>query len=168
MCRHPSCSPGLPHIQEAQRREKYDELVAKERDLNNFMDSFPSRRASKLDESRSRQDAIVALLERITWNEGATAMRRCRSILLWMELRNGEADDAWCLTTLRQAIDCGLSNGVWFAQSTCLAAIRQRPEFAQLRFAMEQRVAAIFDAYCGDSVSQPSRPVSAELPTQGF
>lgn len=56
----------MPHTQEAARREKYEELVAKERDLNNFMDSFPSRRASKLDEARSKQDAIVALLERIT------------------------------------------------------------------------------------------------------
>ncbi len=145
----------------------YREMVAPQPEpLPPFIDALRVVLGSVLKETPS--DAHLALLERITWNEGATAMRRCRSILLWMELRNGEADDAWCLTTLRQAIDCGLSNGVWFAQSTCLAAIRQRPEFAQLRFAMEQRVAAIFDAYCGDSVSQPSRPVSAELPTQGF
>ncbi|KAJ9521037.1 hypothetical protein QJQ45_022755, partial [Haematococcus lacustris] len=46
-------------------REKFEELVAKERDLTNFMDSFPSRRADKLAELRSKQDAIVALLEKI-------------------------------------------------------------------------------------------------------
>lgn len=29
--------------------------MAKERDLTNFMDSFPSRRAAKLDEARNKQ-----------------------------------------------------------------------------------------------------------------
>lgn len=46
-------------------REKFEELVAKERDLNNFMDSFPSRRAAKLEELRHKQDAIVALLDKM-------------------------------------------------------------------------------------------------------
>jgi len=46
-------------------REKFQELVAKERDLSNFMDSFPSRKAAKLDEMRAKQDAIVAQLEKI-------------------------------------------------------------------------------------------------------
>ncbi len=40
--------------------------MAKERDLTNFMDSFPSRRAAKLEEQRAKQDAIVAALERIS------------------------------------------------------------------------------------------------------
>lgn len=40
--------------------------MAKERDLNNFLDSFPKRRADKLEEMRSKQDAIVSLLEKIT------------------------------------------------------------------------------------------------------
>ncbi len=37
------------------RREKFEELVAKERDLNNFMDSFPSRKAAKAEEQRAKQ-----------------------------------------------------------------------------------------------------------------
>eukprot|EP00197_Chlamydomonas_leiostraca_P011457 CAMPEP_0202869542 /NCGR_PEP_ID=MMETSP1391-20130828/12512_1 /ASSEMBLY_ACC=CAM_ASM_000867 /TAXON_ID=1034604 /ORGANISM="Chlamydomonas leiostraca, Strain SAG 11-49" /LENGTH=623 /DNA_ID=CAMNT_0049549875 /DNA_START=192 /DNA_END=2063 /DNA_ORIENTATION=+ len=58
-------SPAINAAEEAAKREKYDELVAKERDLTNFMDSFPSRRAAKLDENRNKQDSIVGLLERI-------------------------------------------------------------------------------------------------------
>lgn len=51
---------------EASKREKFEELVAKERDLNNFLDSFPSRKASKLGEKQAKEDAIVALLDKIT------------------------------------------------------------------------------------------------------
>ena len=51
-------------------REKYDELVAKERDLNNFMDSFPSRRAEKTREAQEKQDAIVAVLDKIAKLQG--------------------------------------------------------------------------------------------------
>ncbi len=40
--------------------------MAKERDLNNFMDSFPSRRASKMEEAASKQDSIISLLEKIS------------------------------------------------------------------------------------------------------
>jgi len=58
--------PQFNAAEEAARREKYDELVAKERDLNNFMDSFPSRRAAKLEEASAKQDAIVGMLEKIT------------------------------------------------------------------------------------------------------
>ncbi|KAJ9521039.1 hypothetical protein QJQ45_022757 [Haematococcus lacustris] len=58
-------SPAVNAAEEATKREKFEELVAKERDLTNFMDSFPSRRADKLAELRSKQDAIVALLEKI-------------------------------------------------------------------------------------------------------
>ena len=39
--------------------------MTKERDLNNFMDSFPSRRAAKLEERRAKEDGIVALLDKI-------------------------------------------------------------------------------------------------------
>ncbi len=55
-----------PRFSLASRSEKFEELVAKERDLTNFMDSFPSRRAAKLEEMRAKQDAIVALLDRIS------------------------------------------------------------------------------------------------------
>ncbi|KAG1670889.1 hypothetical protein FOA52_000391 [Chlamydomonas sp. UWO 241] len=58
-------APQINAAEEAARREKYEELVAKERDLNNFMDSFPSRRADKMQETRDKQDAIVGLLEKI-------------------------------------------------------------------------------------------------------
>ncbi|GAX82423.1 hypothetical protein CEUSTIGMA_g9851.t1 [Chlamydomonas eustigma] len=60
----------LNAAEEAAKREKFDELVAKERDLNNFMDSFPSRRAEKLKETQDKQDAIVSLLEKITKLQG--------------------------------------------------------------------------------------------------
>jgi len=63
-------SPAVNAAEEAAKREKFEELVAKERDLTNFMDSFPSRRAAKMDEMRAKQDAIVALLERINKLQG--------------------------------------------------------------------------------------------------
>lgn len=59
-------TPAVNAAEEAQKREKYEELVAKERDLTNFMDSFPSRKAAKLEEARTRQDSIVAILEKLT------------------------------------------------------------------------------------------------------
>lgn len=46
-------------------REKFQELVAKEQDLSNFMDGFPGRKAAKIEEMRTRQDAIVGQLEKI-------------------------------------------------------------------------------------------------------
>eukprot|EP00798_Chlamydomonas_sp_ICE-L_P011195 gene11195-18812_t len=59
-------SPAVNASEEASKREKYEELVTKERDLTNFMDSFPSRKATKLDEARTRQDSIVSLLDKLT------------------------------------------------------------------------------------------------------
>eukprot|EP00877_Chromochloris_zofingiensis_P002084 jgi/Chrzof1/11877/Cz06g13080.t1 len=56
---------AAPAKDDPARREKYEELVAKERELNAFLDAFPERKASKLAELASRQDAIVAVLERI-------------------------------------------------------------------------------------------------------
>lgn len=56
---------AMPALPPAGRREKFQELIVKERDLSNFMDGFPSRKAAKVDEMRARQDAIVGLLERI-------------------------------------------------------------------------------------------------------
>ena len=44
--------------------------MAKERDLNNFMDSFPSRRAEKTREAQEKQDGIVALLDKIAKLQG--------------------------------------------------------------------------------------------------
>jgi intraflagellar transport protein 74 len=46
-------------------REKFEELVQKERELNNFMDSFPSSKAEKLGEKQSREDAILNCLDKI-------------------------------------------------------------------------------------------------------
>ena len=40
--------------------------MLKERDLNNFMDGFPSVRAAKATERQARQDAIVALLDKMS------------------------------------------------------------------------------------------------------
>lgn len=39
--------------------------MTKERDLSNFMDGFPARKAAKVEEMRARQDAIVGQLEKI-------------------------------------------------------------------------------------------------------
>jgi len=63
-------SHACAHMAIRMCREKYDELVAKERDLNNFMDSFPSRRAEKTREAQEKQDAIVALLDKIAKLQG--------------------------------------------------------------------------------------------------
>ncbi|MEW5313546.1 MAG: hypothetical protein WDW38_005106 [Sanguina aurantia] len=52
--------------EEASRREKFDELLVKERVINDFMDVFPSSKAVKVTERQSKEDAVVALLERIT------------------------------------------------------------------------------------------------------
>eukprot|EP00200_Dunaliella_tertiolecta_P010673 CAMPEP_0202381376 /NCGR_PEP_ID=MMETSP1127-20130417/35240_1 /ASSEMBLY_ACC=CAM_ASM_000462 /TAXON_ID=3047 /ORGANISM="Dunaliella tertiolecta, Strain CCMP1320" /LENGTH=623 /DNA_ID=CAMNT_0048980319 /DNA_START=178 /DNA_END=2049 /DNA_ORIENTATION=+ len=57
--------PAVNAAEEAAKREKFQELVAKERDLSNFMDGFPSRKAAKVEEMRAKQDAIVAQLEKI-------------------------------------------------------------------------------------------------------
>lgn len=38
---------------------------AQERDLNNFMDGFPGLKAAKAAEAQAKQDATVALLDRI-------------------------------------------------------------------------------------------------------
>lgn len=52
--KHPAC------------RAKYDELRAKERELNAFVDAFPQRRAAKQAELTAKQEAIVALLHHLT------------------------------------------------------------------------------------------------------
>ncbi|KAF5830861.1 hypothetical protein DUNSADRAFT_13941 [Dunaliella salina] len=57
--------PAVNAAEEAAKREKFQELVAKERDLSNFMDGFPSRKAAKVEEMRAKQDTIVAQLEKI-------------------------------------------------------------------------------------------------------
>lgn len=51
---------------EASKREKFDELVAKERELNTFVDSFPSRKAAKAAEMSAAADSVLALLDRIS------------------------------------------------------------------------------------------------------
>ena len=58
------------------------------------MDSFPSRRASKLDEARQKQDAIVALLERIAKLQGlATSALPSQKKFREMQVR----DTGWIL-----------------------------------------------------------------------
>lgn len=70
-----TAAPGAaaPAADDASRREKYEELVTKERELNAFLDSFPSKRAAKMGELQERSDAISATLERITKLEGLAA-----------------------------------------------------------------------------------------------
>lgn len=46
-------------------REKFEELQAKERELNAFLDAFPQRKAAKQSELTAKQEAIVAVLERM-------------------------------------------------------------------------------------------------------
>ncbi len=147
--------------------ETYREMIAPQAaPLPPFIDALRIVLGSVLKETPP--DAHLALLPQITWNEGATAMRRCRSLLLLMELRKGEAAGEWFLETLRQVMDLGLCNAVWFARATCLDGIRDRPEFEPLRRVIEKRRAEIFDAYCGDANSQPSQPVGEAMATEGF
>lgn len=57
-----ACTPSSPPLTHPRphNSEKYDELVAKERDLTDFMDSFPSRRAAKIEEARNKQVCMSA------------------------------------------------------------------------------------------------------------
>ncbi|KAF8068364.1 IFT74 [Scenedesmus sp. PABB004] len=50
---------------DASRREKFGELVGKERELRAFMDAFPQRRAAKAAELAARGEAINAALARL-------------------------------------------------------------------------------------------------------
>lgn len=61
---------GAAAAEEKANREKFEELLAKERDLNNFMDGFPSRKAAKMQEKQQREDGIVAALEKIVKMQG--------------------------------------------------------------------------------------------------
>ena len=113
-------------------------------------------------------DAHLALLPTVGFGDGATPTRRCRTLLLWMELRKGEADVEWILDTLRQAIGYGLSDATWFDRSDCLAPVRDLPEFGQMRQLIAQRTASIVDAYCSDAISQPSPRADVGMETEGF
>ncbi|KAI8472521.1 MAG: hypothetical protein J3K34DRAFT_457787 [Monoraphidium minutum] len=57
-------APGDAADEQA-RREKYQELCAKEREIAAFIDAFPSRRDAKRRELAERQDAVAAALERL-------------------------------------------------------------------------------------------------------
>ncbi|GLI70068.1 hypothetical protein VaNZ11_014839 [Volvox africanus] len=61
---------GAAAAEEKANREKFEELLAKERDLNNFMDGFPSRKAAKMQEKQSKEDGIVAILEKVVKMQG--------------------------------------------------------------------------------------------------
>ncbi|KAG2495583.1 hypothetical protein HYH03_006183 [Edaphochlamys debaryana] len=61
---------GAAAAEEKANREKFEELLAKERDLNNFMDGFPSRKDAKLKEKQSKEDGIVATLEKVVKMQG--------------------------------------------------------------------------------------------------
>jgi hypothetical protein len=61
----PPLQGGSNSSEEASRREKYNELCTKERDLAAFVDSFPARRAIKYQEVADGQAQVAAALERI-------------------------------------------------------------------------------------------------------
>ena len=54
-------------------REKFEELTAKERELNAFLDAFPQRRAAKQQELSSKQEAITNLLDKLNRLHALTA-----------------------------------------------------------------------------------------------
>ncbi len=148
-------------------RATYREMIAPRAEpLPPFIDALRIVLGSVLHETPP--DEHLALLPKIAWNEGATPMRRVRSILLWMELRKGEAEPEWVLEVLGRAMQFGLCNAIWLARSDCLAGIRGRPEFEPLRLAMERRTAGIVDAYCGDAISQPAPPVTGMSATESW
>ncbi|KAF6253295.1 intraflagellar transport protein IFT-71/74 [Scenedesmus sp. NREL 46B-D3] len=55
-----------PDIDEQGRREKFEELKAKEKELNAFLDAFPQRKAAKAAELAAKQEAVAAGLERMS------------------------------------------------------------------------------------------------------
>lgn len=56
---------GAAAAEEKANREKFEELLAKERDLNNFMDGFPSRKAAKMQVRRRRRVCGRGVWERV-------------------------------------------------------------------------------------------------------
>lgn len=46
-------------------REKFQELLTKERELLAFLDAFPQRKAAKQDELNTKAEAITAVLDRL-------------------------------------------------------------------------------------------------------
>ena len=57
---------GAVAAEEKANREKFEELLAKERDLNNFMDGFPSRKSTKQQDVETILDAkSLTFLEKI-------------------------------------------------------------------------------------------------------
>nr|AAO92260.1 intraflagellar transport protein component IFT74/72 [Chlamydomonas reinhardtii] len=61
---------GAVAAEEKANREKFEELLAKERHLNNFMDGFPSRKAAKMQEKQQKEDGIVGVLEKMVKMQG--------------------------------------------------------------------------------------------------
>jgi hypothetical protein len=64
-CAAPAVQTGPGGAEEAARREKYGELLAKERDLAAFTDGFPALRAAKGAEVAEAQAQVLGVLERV-------------------------------------------------------------------------------------------------------
>lgn len=103
-----------------------------------------------------------ALLPTVGLGAGATPMRRCRTLLLWLARRKDEEEPAWILDNLRQAVGYGLCNSAWIDRADALERVRDQPGFASLRQTVARRATAIFDAYCGDSGGIKSETLVAE------
>eukprot|EP00878_Enallax_costatus_P039192 GHUV01044749.1.p1 GENE.GHUV01044749.1~~GHUV01044749.1.p1 ORF type:complete len:154 (+),score=77.15 GHUV01044749.1:210-671(+) len=61
-----------PAHDEESRREKFQELVTKERELNAFLDAFPQRKAAKQEELNAKAEAITAVLDRLNKLQAST------------------------------------------------------------------------------------------------
>lgn len=62
----PAMAPMSELSQAEDTQGKYDELLAKEQDLNSFLSSFQSQMADRKVDLQSKQEAVVAALERVS------------------------------------------------------------------------------------------------------
>lgn len=54
-------------------RERFNELVHKENDISNFINSFESLKAARLKEQKEKEETIVSVLDRVSRLETLTA-----------------------------------------------------------------------------------------------
>lgn len=96
-------------------------------------------------------EAHLALLPTIGFGEGATAVRKCRTLMLLMELKKSADDLQGLLELLEHAVNFGLCNVAWMERASALERVRALPAYANLRRRVTHRAARVVDAYCGDS-----------------
>jgi hypothetical protein len=82
-------------------REKFEELKAKEKELNTFLDAFPQRKAAKAAELAAKQEAVVAGLERMSKLQALTDAAALPSQGQFQQMKVGARGDIFV-----QALQC--------------------------------------------------------------